>query len=857
MADKIVLIDGYSLLFRAFFALPLMDNGEGEYTNAVHGFMNMLLKVLGTQSPRYAAVVFDVDKHTFRHEKCDYYKANRPPTPAEFKGQVDTLKELLTAMNFKILQKQGYEADDVLGTVSRICAEQGLEAVIVTGDRDSYQLVGDGVRVLYTKKGITETEDVTADWVREKYGLEPKQLIDVKSLMGDTSDNIPGVAGIGEKTAIKLISAYGNLETLLEKADAELKGAEKRKILEGRDSALESRFLAEIDRYVPIDFRAEECEGFSVKGGMPLLRKLKLRTILQAVAAMEGEEPPQPAPEPREDEISIEFTEVSVSEAKQTVAELMKNAKTAALFAGDYVSFAFDSGRGLYVRRDGDLLTPGLTDEEIADFVSPLLEGSGKIVFHNVKDFPCDMSACRGRAEDTMLAAYCLNPQKNCRAFEDVCVDNEIAFQPHCEAGAVLMLWNRLNKQLEQDGLTNLYRDIELPLSFVLKKMENTGFRVDESYLTELGSRYEVRIDEITKQIYALAGREINLNSPKQLKELLFDEMKLPVPGGKKAASTAAEVLEELAEEYPVCALILEYRKYQKLNSTYVTGLRAQIGADGRIHTCFEQAVTGTGRISSREPNLQNIPVRTAQGREIRRAFIPGEGSVLVDADYSQIELRVLSHMSNDAGMRDAFLNGQDIHARTAAEVFGVPLDEVTPEMRSRAKAVNFGIVYGISDYGLSKNTGVSVWQAGEYIKLYFERYPGIKSYMDEQVRLGKEQGYVSTMFGRRRYLPELSSPSYQMRSFGERAAMNSPIQGTAADIIKLAMVKVADELERRGMRTRLIMQVHDELILEAPADEAEAAGKLLTECMENAVSMAVPLKSEVGTGGDWNECKP
>ncbi len=851
MSRKIVLIDGYSLLFRAFHALPLMDNGEGVYTNAVYGFMGMLLKVLESEKPDALAVAFDVDKHTFRHEKYDGYKAGRAPTPEEMKGQITAVKEIMNLAGIPMLEKQGYEADDVLGTVSRLCEENGDEAVLVTGDRDSYQLAGEHTSILYTKKGITETEKVTPEWIREQYGLAPGQLIDVKSLMGDHSDNIPGVPGIGEKTAVKLIRDYGSLENVLSHT-GDMKGAVKQKLEDGAESARFSRFLAEIVRDVPMDFDLDACLVKPLTGAVPYLRALKLRKIIERIEAIF---PEGGIPAPRAEETGIEFTYkiLTADEMKDAVADLASKEKILSVYISGSLSVAGGS-LCVSIPMGGDLLTPGLSEEEIDEILAPL--SLRRVILHNAKDclwqgYPA------GSTEDTMLAAYAVNPQSDARSVDDLCAAYDIPLKAECEAAALLSAWSVLEKRMEKDGLTPIYRDIELPLMAVLKEMEQAGMRVDAAYLTELGKVYEQRISEVSAKIYALAGHEVNLNSPKQLKALLFDEMNIPVPGGKKNAGTGAEILEELADDYPVCGMILEYRKYQKLMSTYVTGLLSAIGEDGRVHTRFEQAVTGTGRISSREPNLQNIPVRTELGREIRRAFIPAEGCTFIDADYSQIELRVLAHMSGDPTMRDAFLKGEDIHRRTASEIFKVPMDEVTGELRSRAKAVNFGVVYGISEFGLSKNTGVSVGEASWFIDAYFARYPGIKKFMDEQVANGKLNGYVTTMSGRRRYLPELSAQAYQMRQFGERAAMNSPIQGTAADIIKMAMVKTAQEIGKRNLKAKLLLQVHDELLIEAPLSEAEAVKTLLTECMQGVVTLSVPLVSEAGTGGNWNECKP
>ena len=852
MISRILLLDGYSLLYRAFFALPLMDNGEGVYTNALYGFLNMLFKAIETEKPDACAVAFDVDNHTFRHERYSEYKAGRAPTPDEMKPQVELAKELLEHMGIPQLALKGYEADDVLGTVSLMCEEKGIEAIIVTGDRDSYQLAGKYTSILYTKKGISETEKVTPEWINAKYGLAPQQLIDVKALMGDNSDNIPGIKGIGEKTAVKLINDYKTLDELLKHIETDFKGALREKLISGRESAIESRFLAEINRHVPVAVDLDACALGSFENARPLLSKLKLRSILEKLGSK---------PQSSEKAAVLEAADiktVDASELKSECARLCAGAGYVAVHYGAELSLANDRGEGIIVPIGGDLLTPPLGGDELKAGLEPLYKNTDiKVIFHNLKAFPGPISEFETRCEDTMLAQYVINPQTALRTVEDVCAACDVPVCA-CPALSLINVFNVQKARLKADKLDELYETIEKPLLFVLRDMEQTGFRVDSEYLTQLGLIYKQKTDELQEKIYALAGRQVNINSPKQLKQLLFEEMGLPVPGGKKtAASTAADVLEELADDYPICALILEYRKYQKLSSTYVTGLTQQQEADGRIHTVFEQAVTGTGRISSREPNLQNIPVRTELGRDIRRAFIPKDGCVLIDADYSQIELRVLAHMSGDEAMLDAFRKGQDIHTRTASEIFGVPIDNVTHEMRSNAKAVNFGVVYGISEFGLAKNTGVSRTRAGEFISAYFARYPGIKRFMDAQVANGKLNGYVETMFGRRRYLPELKNESYTMRAFGERAAMNSPVQGSAADIIKLAMVRVASELKHSELKTKLILQVHDELIMEAPLSELEEASNLLVKSMQQVCQLSVPLIAEVSSGGNWNECKP
>ena len=864
MTEKIVILDVYSLMYRAFHALPILDNGEGVYTNAVYGFMNMLLKVLSDEAPGYLAVAFDEHEKTFRHIHYDAYKAGRAPTPEELRPQIPLIREMLELMGVPQLSLKGYEADDLLGTVSRMCEEKGVDCVIVTGDRDAYQLAGERTAILYTKRGITETERVTPDWVREKYQVSPAQMIDIKGLMGDASDNIPGVPGVGEKTAIKLITQFGSLENALDKAERELKGAVRQRLMDNREQALDSKYLATIVRNAPLDFSFEKAKIGSFAPVVPLMRKLRLRSLVEKVMKLTGgvetaeEEPEKVSEIPKKELVSIEGAKA----LRTVVADILSSgASVAAAYAGEKFSLATDLGDRYIMTMDGDLLSPGIEVSEILSALSAFKDSERmRVVFHNIKAFDGEIDDFRAAAEDAMLAAYVLNPQRTAKTLEENCTFFDVAFSRECPAESLMSLFVLEREQMKADGVWELYREIELPLAFVLRDMEDAGFTVDKEYLKRLGDIYKARIDDITAKITELAGdagKGVNLNSPKQLAKLLYEDMGIkPLKGGKAGQSTAQEILEELSQDYPICALILEYRKYQKLNSTYVEGLIPKCASDGRIHTSFEQAVTGTGRISSREPNLQNIPVRTELGREIRRAFTAGEGCTLVDADYSQIELRVLAHMSGDAGMQGAFNRDEDIHTRTAAEVYGVDLENVTREMRSNAKAVNFGIVYGISDFGLAKNIGVSRYEAGEFIKTYLDRYPNVKRYMDEQVALGKAQGYVSTMLGRRRYLPELQSSSFNMRSFGERAAMNSPIQGTAADIIKLAMVKVHKELKERNLRSRLILQVHDELIVEAVESEKELVKEILITGMESVMQLSVPLKAELSTGGNWNECK-
>ena len=860
MAGKIVLLDGYSLMYRAFHALQSpMSAPDGTPTNAVHGFVMMLLKTVEEEKPEKLAVAFDVHAPTLRAQRYADYKATRKPMPDELRAQDPIIRELIVRMGLPILELAGYEADDILGTVSARCEREDREAVIVTGDRDSFQLSGEKTTILYTKKGISDTVRVTPEYIKEVYGLEPKQMIDVKGLMGDASDNIPGVPGVGEKTALKLIAQYGSLEKVLDMADAEQKGRLRERLLEHRALAELSKELATIDRGVPIAFDWSEWTLDGLGGALPRLRELRMNAAARRLMEVAGHFAPVSIPAApraaREKLPKIERME-SLEQTAARVAELAGDAKWAAAYLESELTVATDKAR-LSLPAAGDLLSPGVTAEEAARALAPLLTADCPKFLYNVKALSPDFDALRGEITDVMLAAYALNPQRESFAAGALCTEEGIESFGEHPARALYELGVRQRAQLKQNDLERVYAEIELPLARVLGDMEREGFLVDADALRALGEEFRAHIALLTDEIAALMGARINLNSPKQLGEMLFDKMGLPAPKKtQRGYSTSAEVLENLAAGHEVCAKILEYRKYQKLESTYIDSLLNLRDAAGRIHSRFDQVATATGRISSAEPNLQNIPVRTELGRQIRRAFIARPGCVLVDADYSQIELRVLAHMSGDETMIEAFREGQDIHARTAAEVYGVPLEQVTHEMRSASKAVNFGIVYGISDFTLAKNISVSRKEAKEFIERYFERYPGVKRYMDAAVAEGREKGYVTTLMGRRRYLPELASANFNLRSFGERCAMNSPIQGTAADIIKLAMIRVADALRKGGYKARLILQVHDELIVEAPEDEQERVRALLKDCMEGVAALAVPLKTDISVGRDWRECK-
>jgi len=859
MAEKIVILDGYSLMYRAFHALQTpMNAPDGTPTNAVHGFVMMLLKVIEEERPDSLAVAFDMHAPTFRAKLYDGYKATRKPMPDELRAQDPVIRELIGLMEIPILECEGYEADDILGTVSRRCEERGDEALLVTGDRDSFQLSGPRTTILYTKKGITETVRVTPEYIHETYGIEPVQLIDVKSLMGDASDNIPGVPGVGEKTALKLIQQYGSLEAVLDSADKEQKGKLRERLMEGRALAEMSFALAKIDRQAPVAVEPERWRLGNLAAAAPRLRQLRMNSALRRLTEVARECAPGPvapeaaAPEEAEPLPPIErFSEPEALRAR--ILELAGSAQWVSLHLGAEFTLATDAAR-LSMAMGGDLLSPGLTDAEALEAAMPLLEKDCPVALWNLKALPMDIRRIRGDIADVMLSAYALNPQRPGFDAQSLCEQEGLeGFEKH-PATALRRLALLQAGQLAENDLEQIYGQIELPLAYVLRDMEDEGFLVDADALRALGVQFKQQIQQLTDEIAALAGERINLNSPKQLGELLF--VKLGIPSPKKKISTNAEVLEQLAEEYPICGKVLEYRKYQKLESTYIDALIPMRDAGGRIHTRFDPVGTATGRISSAEPNLQNIPVRTELGKAIRGAFIARPGWLLVDADYSQIELRVLAHMSGDETMINAFRLDQDIHARTAAEVYGVPLEEVTSQMRSASKAVNFGIVYGISEFTLAKNIGVSRWEARDFIDRYFDRYPGVKAYMDAAVKKGHEQGYVTTLMHRRRYLPELASANYAVRSFGERCAMNSPIQGTAADIIKLAMIAVARALREEGFEAKLILQVHDELIVEAPEAEAQRVSDLLRRCMEGVMTLDVPLRTDISIGGDWRACK-
>lgn len=848
--DTFVIIDGNSLMHRAFHALPPLSNADGVYTNAVFGFLSMLFKVVGDEQPRYLAVAFDLHGPTFRHKDYSEYKAGRKPTAPELRPQFDLVRECLEKMGVKILTCPTFEADDILGTFARRCEEAGIPALLVTGDRDSMQLVTKTSNVLYTRRGVSDVVRYTPEKVLEDFGVTPAQIPDLKGLMGDASDNIPGIPGIGEKTAIKLLSAYGTLENALDHAEADLKGKQREKMIDGRMSGLMSKKIATITRYVPLDdVTLEDCRLGDMRGVLPLFEQLGLKTLTVRLLQLSGLRAEENAPAAPQIAWQDERQLLSEAEISTFISALPTDARTALLMREDGVSLAAANGAQALIPFAQGLLGGGLDPLCAAKALAPLLTGARPLILWNAKRLKTEFASwglpVTAVFDDDQIMQYLLAPQNG-------------KYEAPENAAALLQQTLSDEHALDEQEMTKLYREIELPLLSTLYDMERDGFLVDCDELNRLGAQYDQQIAELKDEIFSLCGvAPFNLNSPQQLGSVLFDTLGLPAK--KKTArgySTDAETLNELAELHPAVDKILLYRQVAKLKSTYIDGLLRLTGRDGRIHTWFDQTIAATGRISSSEPNLQNIPVRTPMGREIRRAFIAPAGSVLVDADYSQIELRLLAHLSGDEAMCEAFTLGQDIHARTAAEVYGVPLDEVTPQMRSSAKAVNFGIVYGISDFGLASNLHISRKEAAEFISRYFARYPAIHRFMDACVSQGKAEGYSVTMYGRRRPLPELSSPNYNRRQFGERAAMNTPVQGAAADIIKIAMNAVHDELKASGLTAKLILQVHDELIVEAPEEEREQVETLLRRCMENAASLRVPLIADVHSGRSWYDTK-
>lgn len=882
MSEKIVLIDGHSILNRAFYGLPDLTNSEGLHTNAVYGFLNILFRTLEEEQPQYLAVAFDVHAPTFRHQMYADYKGTRKPMPSELREQVPMLKEVLRAMDIELVEKAGYEADDILGTLAERCEKKGMEVTVVSGDRDILQLASDRImiRMPKTVRGKTTIENYHAKEVMERYQVEPKQIIELKALMGDTSDNIPGIPGVGEKTATKLIVEYGSIENAYVHVEEIRPNKAKESLKNNYDLAVMSKKLATIDTNAPVECDLEHAKirNLYTEEAYEMFRRLDFKNLLGRFDSAAVKE---------QDSLFIRVeTDLEEAEAllKQATVqpavglELLES--TAHEILGLAVAWEKDGEPEVCYIPASETVTVGFLKEKTEE----LFAAVEKVCVMDIKKLLKNVKNIRPeQVFDAGIAAYLLNPLKNTYTYDDLAKEYLQVYLPSteeifdtaklpdlaavsdelagCYAGnmayAVYRVREIMEQRLEAEGMSRLYQEIEIPLAFTLADMEEAGIRVEAEELKAYGERLQVRIGELEEKIYQEAGETFNINSPKQLGVILFE--KLQLPGGRKTKSgysTAADVLEKLAPDHPIVSDILEYRQLAKLKSTYADGLSAFIGPDGRIHSTFNQTITATGRISSTEPNLQNIPVRMELGRLIRKVFLPADGCVFIDADYSQIELRVLAHMSGDEKLIAAYRQAEDIHRITASEVFHVPFDEVTPLQRRNAKAVNFGIVYGISSFGLSQDLSISRKEAQQYIEKYFETYPGIKGFLDGCVEQAKEQGYSVTMFGRRRPVPELKSSNFMQRSFGERVAMNAPIQGTAADIIKIAMIRVNERLKREQLRARLLLQVHDELLIEAPLEEVGQVQRILEEEMTHAADLKVKLEIDMHTGNSWYEAK-
>lgn len=875
MSEKIVLIDGHSILNRAFFGVPPLTNSEGLHTNAVYGFLNIMFKILDEEKPDYLTVAFDRSEPTFRHQMFDAYKGTRKPMAQELREQVPVMKEVLQAMGITIVEKPGYEADDLLGTIAGMAEAQGMDVSIISGDRDLLQLATDKVkiRIPKTKRTGTEIEDYYAADVVERYQVTPKEFIDVKALMGDSSDNIPGVPGIGEKTATNLIVAYKSIENAYAHLEEITPKRAKTNLEEHYDMAQMSKTLATIEVHAPIEFDMEAAKltDLYTPEAYVYMKRLEFKNMLTRFSDdMSQNDLEKYFHVYHElDEIQNFFDGFS---AKEAAVSFFEEAGTV------YGLAVAESNQNVAYLTCGGFVTEGYLEEQAQKFC----DGLDTLVTPDLKGLLKHVRVTETKnCIDTTIAAYLLNPLKNEYTYDDLAKDilgqmvpsqvdllgklkikkaadekpEALELLACYQAYTCIAAKDQLLDQLEEHGMKKLYDEIEMPLVFVLADMEKEGVRAEKAELESYGAQLTGRIAELETSIYEKAGETFNINSPKQLGVILFE--KLQMPNGKKTKtgySTAADVLERLAPDYPIVSEILEYRQLTKLKSTYADGLALCIAPDGRIHSTFNQTITATGRISSTEPNLQNIPIRMELGRLIRKVFVPKDGYVFIDADYSQIELRVLAHMSGDQNLIAAYQHAEDIHRITASQVFHTPLEEVTDLQRRNAKAVNFGIVYGISSFGLSQDLSITRKEAEGYIASYFETYPGIKTFLDRLVTDAKEKGYAETMFGRRRPVPELSSSNFMQRSFGERIAMNSPIQGTAADIIKIAMIRVKQRLDREQLKSKLILQVHDELLIEAAADEEEYVKTLLAEEMRHAADLAVTLEVDVQSGKNWFE---
>lgn len=850
--NKLVLIDGNSLINRAFYATPPLSAKDGTPTNAVYAFVNMLVRIIGDIKPRYMLVAFDRKEPTFRHQMYADYKGTRKPMPEDLRPQIDLMKKVLDTMGISRYEQAGIEADDIIGSMAK---RYKGDTIIITGDKDSFQLVDETTSVYFTRRGITETEIYSNENFKEKTGIEPIQIIDLKSMMGDSSDNIPGIAGVGEKTALSLVEKYGSLENLYSHID-ELSGKLKEKVENSKDIAYLSKTLATINVKLDIPVKDEDM-GYSFPFGAAtkkLFIDLDFKNVL------------------RREELFLADDEISVSVKKNKelpeiievndVVSLPKfdEDKLLAVNLGDNLN-VYDGEKEYKINITDNFFDKGIMYGEAVRYLEKLVEKDKRnFIVYAKKDLRTELNkfkvAFNAFAYDVAIEKYLADFSGKDEKLSEVIAAYDL--DKDRIGWSLNEIHDRLFEKLKTENMLDLYEKVELPLSDVLFSMERSGFKVDVATLNEMANEYDKRIAVIAEKIDEYAGEKVNPNSPKQLGKILYDKLGL-ISGKKKGnPSMSADVLEKIADKHPIVPLILKYRQLQKLNSTYIKGFRPLIDEDtGLIHTCFNQTLTTTGRLSSKEPNLQNIPVREQEGKEIRKLFVSSfENGKIVGADYSQIELRLLAHFSKCQPLIDAFLSGKDIHRITASQVFGVGEDQVTPEMRRSAKAVNFGIIYGISDYGLSEQLKISPKKAGEYIAKYFEAYPNVKEYMNSNVEFARKNGYVSTLLGRKRYIPEINSSNFNLRSFGERAAMNMPLQGTAADVIKIAMIKVANRIKKEGLRSRLILQVHDELIVDTAEDEVEEVKNILVEEMQSAVTLSVPLTVETECGTRWFDAK-
>ena len=882
MSEKILLIDGHSILNRAFYGLPDLTNAEGRHTGAVYGFLNIMFRIMEEEKPEYLTVAFDLSAPTFRHKRYEAYKGTRKPMPEELREQVPLIKEMLSAMGINMMFMEGYEADDLLGTVARRSEAKGMDVTILSGDRDLLQLATDKVqiRIPKTKRTGTEIENYYAADVKEKYLVTPTEFVDVKALMGDASDNIPGIPGVGEKTATKIISEFGSIENAHDHLEEIKPNKAKLSLEEHYDLAVLSKTLAKINTESPVtlDLQAAKLTDLYTAEAFTWMKKLEFKNLLSRFHV-----------EAPKDEAADHF---ELADTREKAEKFLEKAAKAESFGFAWIeerdkiyglALSLGDEGTAFLLAEGSFDENGLALDFLRDHLEELLVyGKTAAVLDLKSQLDLFTVPDREKLFDLSIGAYLVNPLKDHYPYEDIAKEyldqlipgraelfGKDPLEKAKENGEVFAKWacyqayvaaaalEPVLAKLREMEMEHLFRDIEMPLVYTLRDMERAGISVEAEALKTYGDQLAGRIRELETAIYEQAGETFNINSPKQLGVILFEKMQLP--GGKKTKtgySTAADVLEKLAPEHPIVASILEYRTLAKLKSTYADGLAGFIGPDGRIHSTFNQTITATGRISSTEPNLQNIPVRMELGRLIRKVFVPKPGCVFVDADYSQIELRVLAHLSRDERLIQAYRDAEDIHRITASQVFHIPFDEVTPLQRRNAKAVNFGIVYGISSFGLSQDLSISRKEASEYIEKYFETYPGIKSFLDGLVENAKKNGYVTTLYGRRRPMPELKSSNFMQRSFGERVAMNAPIQGTAADIIKIAMIHVSERLKKEQLKSRLILQVHDELLIEAEESELEQVKTILREEMQGAAELSVRLEIDMHTGKNWYEAK-